>query len=113
MPPALLLVGVLTYFAGLLALARCVAHGSGAAGFYVGGRESPWVVVAFGMVGTSLSGVTFISVPGSVAGSGFTYLQIVLGQVVGYVVIALVLLPAYHRLKLASIYGLLNERLAE
>jgi Na+/proline symporter len=63
------------------------------------------------MIGTSLSGVTFISVPGSVAASGFTYLQIALGQVAGYVVIALVLLPAYHRLKLASIYGLLGERL--
>ena len=111
MAPALLLIGVLTYFAGLLVLARCVSRGSGAEGFYVGGRESPWPVVAFGMVGTSLSGVTFISVPGAVAASGFTYLQIALGQVVGYAVIACVLLPAYHRLKLASIYGLLGERL--
>lgn len=111
MSPALLLFGVLTYFALLLVLARCVSHGSGAEGFYVGGRESPWPVVAFGMIGTSLSGVTFISVPGSVAQSGFTYLQIALGQVVGYAVIALVLLPAYHRLRLASIYGFLGERL--
>jgi Na+/proline symporter len=111
MSPALLLLGVLTYFALLLVLARCVSHGSGAEGFYVGGRESPWPVVAFGMIGTSLSGVTFISVPGSVAASGFTYLQIALGQVVGYAVIALLLLPAYHRLKLASIYGLLGDRL--
>jgi Na+/proline symporter len=111
MPPALLLLGVLTYFGLLLVLARCVSRGSGAEGFYVGGRESPWPVVAFGMIGTSLSGVTFISVPGSVAASGFTYLQIALGQVVGYAVIALVLLPAYHRLKLASIYGLLGDRL--
>ncbi|MDR7269148.1 Na+/proline symporter [Pelomonas saccharophila] len=63
------------------------------------------------MIGTSLSGVTFISVPGSVGANGFTYLQIALGQVVGYAVIALVLLPAYHRLKLASIYGLLLARL--
>jgi Na+/proline symporter len=111
MSPALLLLGVLTYFALLLVLARCVSRGSGAEGFYVGGRESPWPVVAFGMIGTSLSGVTFISVPGSVAASGFTYLQIAIGQVVGYAVIALVLLPAYHRLKLASIYGLLGDRL--
>jgi len=111
MPPAFLLIGILAYFALLLVLARCVAHGSGAEGFYVGGRESPWPVVAFGMVGTSLSGVTFISVPGAVAVSGFTYLQIALGQVAGYAVIALLLLPAYHRLKLASIYGLLGERL--
>jgi len=72
MPPARLLIGVLTYFGGLLVLARCVAHGSGAEGFYVGSRESPWPVVAFGMVGTSLSGVTFISVPGSVGANGLT-----------------------------------------
>ncbi|HEY0953253.1 MAG TPA: sodium:solute symporter [Roseateles sp.] len=111
MSPALLLIGVLTYFGLLLVLARCVSHGSGAEGFYVGGRESPWPVVAFGMIGTSLSGVTFISVPGSVATSGFTYLQIALGQVVGYVVIAFLLLPAFHRLGLASIYGFLGERL--
>lgn len=110
MSPALLSLGVLTYFALLLVLARCVSHGSGAEGFYVGGRESPWPVVAFGMIGTSLSGVTFISVPGSVAANGFTYLQIVIGQLFGYAVIALLLL-AYHRLRLASIYGLLGERL--
>ena len=111
MSPALLLIGVLAYFAGLLALARCVSHGSGAEGFYVGGRESPWPVVAFGMVGTSLSGVTFISVPGSVAASGFSYLQVTLGYVAGYVAIAFVLLPHYHRLDVASIYELLEERL--
>jgi Na+/proline symporter len=111
MSPALLLVGVTAYFAGLLVLARCVSHGSGAEGFYVGGRESPWPVVAFGMVGTSLSGVTFVSVPGSVAASGFTYLQVTLGYVAGYVAIAFVLLPAYHRLRVASIYELLGDRL--
>ena len=111
MSPALLLLGVLTYFAGLLVLARCVSHGSGASGFYVGGRESPWPVVAFGMVGTSLSGVTFISVPGAVAAGGFGYLQVTLGYVVGYVVIAYVLLPHYHRLGVASIYELLGARL--
>jgi len=111
MPHALLLIGVLAYLAGLLALARCVSHGSGAEGFYVGGRESPWLVVALGMVGTSLSGVTFISVPGSVAASGFTYLQVTLGYVAGYVAIAFALLPAYHRLRVASIYELLGERL--
>lgn len=111
MSAALLLIGVLTYFGLLLVLARCVAHGAGAQGFYVGGRESPWPVVAFGMVGTSLSGVTFISVPGSVAASGFTYLQVTLGYVAGYVAIAFVLLPHYHRLGVASIYELLEERL--
>ena len=79
MSPAILLGGVLAYFVLLLLLARGVSRGSGAEGFYVGGRASPWPVVAFGMVGTSLSGVTFISVPGSVAANGFTYLQVTLG----------------------------------
>ncbi|HEY8877414.1 MAG TPA: sodium:solute symporter [Roseateles sp.] len=111
MSPGLLLLGVLGYFALLLGVAHRASRSAGAEAFYVGGRQSPWPVVAFGMIGTSLSGVTFISVPGSVAASGFTYLQIAFGQVAGYVVIALVLLPAYHRLKLASIYGLLGERL--
>ena len=111
MPPALLLFGVLTYFGLLLVLARGVSHGSGAEGFYVGGRESPWPVVAFGMVGTSLSGVTFISVPGAVALGGFGYLQVALGYVAGYVVIAFLLLPAYHRLGVASVYELLGARL--
>jgi Na+/proline symporter len=111
MSPGLLLLGVLGYFALLLGMAHRASRSAGAEAFYVGGRQSPWPVVAFGMIGTSLSGVTFISVPGSVAVSGFTYLQIALGQVAGYAVIALLLLPAYHRLKLASIYGLLGERL--
>lgn len=111
MSPALLLIGVLAYFGLLLVLARRVSQGSGAEGFYVGGRQSPWPVVAFGMVGTSLSGVTFISVPGGVATNGFGYLQVTFGYVVGYVAIAFVLLPHYHRLGLASIYELLGERL--
>ena len=111
MSPAILLGGVLAYFVLLLLLARGVSRGSGAEGFYVGGRASPWPVVAFGMIGTSLSGVTFISVPGSVAANGFTYLQVTLGYVAGYVAIAFVLLPHYHRLGLSSIYELLEERL--
>jgi Na+/proline symporter len=111
MSPTLLLIGVLAYFGLLLVLARRVSQGSGAEAFYVGGRKSPWPVVAFGMVGTSLSGVTFISVPGGVAANGFGYLQVTFGYVVGYVAIAFVLLPHYHRLGLASIYELLGERL--
>lgn len=111
MPPVLLLLGVLAYFLLLLFVAHRAGRRAGAEGFYVGQRASPWPVVAFGMIGTSLSGVTFISVPGSIAASGFTYLQIALGQVAGYAVIAFVLLPAYHRLGLASIYGFLGERL--
>jgi Na+/proline symporter len=111
MPPVLLLLGVLAYFALLLFVAHRASRRAGAEGFYVGQRASPWPVVAFGMIGTSLSGVTFISVPGSVAASGFSYLQVVLGNVAGYVAIALVLLPAYHRLGVASVYELLGARL--
>jgi Na+/proline symporter len=111
MPPVLLLLGVLAYFALLLFVAHRAGRRAGAEGFYVGQRASPWPVVAFGMIGTSLSGVTFISVPGSVATSGFSYLQVVLGNVAGYVAIAFVLLPAYHRLGVASVYELLGARL--
>ncbi|CAM3713277.1 sodium:solute symporter [Roseateles saccharophilus] len=111
MSPVLLLSGVLAYFLILLAVAHRASRRAGTEGFYVGGRQSPWPVVAFGMIGTSLSGVTFISVPGAVAAGGFGYLQVTLGYVVGYVVIAFVLLPHYHRLGLASIYELLGERL--
>ncbi|MFG6465267.1 sodium:solute symporter [Roseateles sp. BYS87W] len=113
MSPALLLTGVLAYFLLLLGLARGVSRRAGADAFYVGGRSSPWPIVAFGMVGTSLSGVTFISVPGSVAASGFTYLQVTAGYVAGYVAIAFVLLPHYHRLGVTSIYELLEARLGD
>lgn len=78
--------------------------------FFRGGRRSPWFVVAYGMIGASLSGVTFMSVPGGVYSGGFTYLPLVFGYVVGYVVIAFVLLPLYYRLNLTSIYGFLGQR---
>jgi Na+/proline symporter len=105
----MLLTLVLAYFALLLFVARRAARGAGSEGFYVGQRQSPWPVVAFGMIGTSLSGVTFISVPGSVAAHGFSYLQVTLGYVVGYVAIAFLLLPHYHRLGVSSVYELLGE----
>ena len=78
--------------------------------FYVGNRQSPWFVVAYGMIGASLSGVTFISVPGNVYTGQFTYLPLVFGYVLGYVVIAWVLLPLYYRLNLTSIYSYLGVR---
>lgn len=78
--------------------------------FFLGNRKSPWYIVAFGMIGTSISGVTFISVPGLVAISGFTYLQMVMGFFVGYLVVATVLLPLYYRLNLTSIYTYLQKR---
>lgn len=78
--------------------------------FFTGSRKSPWWVVAIAMIGTSISGVTFISVPGMVAGTQFSYMQMVLGFVAGYFAIAYVLLPLYYRLNLSSIYGYLEQR---
>jgi Na+/proline symporter len=106
-----LLVVVFGYFALLLAIAWYTSRGAGEHAFYSGERRSLWWVVAFGMVGTSLSGVTFVSVPGSVAKEHWNYLQMIFGFVIGYWIIAGVLLPLYYRLELTSIYGYLRERL--
>ena len=78
--------------------------------FFTGNRRSPWYVVAFAMIGTTISGVTFISVPGEVGNSGWTYLQFLLGNFVGYWVVALVLIPLYYKLNLVSIYTYLDQR---
>ena len=78
--------------------------------FFTGNRQSPWYLVAFGMIGASLSGVTFISVPGNVGKIGFGYFQVVLGYLVGYWVIIGVLMPLYYRLNLISIYTFLEKR---
>lgn len=110
MSPIALLGFVLGYFLLLLLVAWRTSRHADNASFFIGNRRSHWGLVAFGMVGTSLSGVTFISVPGTVAGSGFTYLQIVLGHVLGYLVVAFVLLPLYYRLGLTSIYRYLDDR---
>ena len=102
---------VLLYFGLLLAVAWRTSRQADSQAFYVGNRRSHWALVAFGMIGTSLSGVTFVSVPGAVGASGFGYLQIALGQLIGYAVIAAVLLPLYYRLQVTSIYGVLAARL--
>jgi len=111
MSPTLLLACMLGYFAILLGVAWFTGRRADNASFFIGNRNSHWWMVAFGMIGTSLSGVTFISVPGAVGDGGFTYFVIVLGQTIGYLVIALVLLPLYYRLKLTSIYAYLGTRL--
>jgi len=107
----LLLAFVLAYFALLLGVAWWTSRRADNEAFFIGSRASPWALVAFGMIGTSLSGVTFISVPGAVGLTQFSYLQIVLGQVLGYLVVAFVLLPLYYRMQLSSIYGYLEQRL--
>ncbi len=111
MSAPVLLAFVLGYFALLLGVAGWTSRRADNEAFFIGSRNSPWLLVAFGMVGTSLSGVTFISVPGAVGLTQFTYLQIVLGHVLGYLVVAFVLLPLYYRHGLTSIYGYLEHRL--
>ncbi|MBP7408592.1 MAG: sodium:solute symporter [Flavobacteriales bacterium] len=110
MSPVLLLSIVFGYFLLLLGIAWYTSRGAGEHAFYSGERKSLWWVVAFGMIGTSLSGVTFISVPGMVQTKGWTYLQLVIGFAIGYWIVAGILLPLYYRLKLTSIYGYLRER---
>ena len=102
---------VLGYFAFLLAISRWTGRRATNETFYRANRQSPWYMVAFGMVGASISGVTFVSVPGMVLTSQMTYLQTCLGFILGYVVVAFVLLPLYYRLNLTSIYAYLGQRL--
>ena len=106
-----IILTVLTYFVALFALSRLTSRQATNESFYRADRRSPWYIVAFGMVGASISGVTVVSVPGMVQASQMTYLQICLGFIVGYVVVAFVLLPLYYRLNLTSIYTYLGQRL--
>ena len=98
------------YFALLIFISKMTSDDDGNESFFVGKKQSPWYVVAFGMIGASLSGVTFISVPGWVASSQFSYFQMVIGYLVGYSVIATVLMPLYYKLNLTSIYTYLEGR---
>ena len=111
MSPVLLFSFVVGYFILLLVVAYRTSRGSDNESFFIGNRNSNWMLVAFGMIGTSLSGVTFVSVPGAVARDSFSYFQITLGYFLGYLLIAYVLLPLYYRMHLTSIYNYLNERL--
>ncbi|WP_223606975.1 sodium:solute symporter [Chryseobacterium sp. OSA05B] len=113
MSPIILLSIIIVYFALLLWVAYKTGKGSDNESFFIGNRKSNWMLVAFGMIGTSLSGVTFVSVPGAVGNDKFGYLQITLGYLIGYMVVAYVLLPLYYRLKLTSIYGYLQQRMGQ
>ncbi|MBT3243980.1 MAG: sodium:solute symporter [Bacteroidetes bacterium] len=110
MSPILVLIVVLVYFSILLLISKLTSGQADNETFFIGKRESPWYVVAFGMIGASLSGVTFISVPGWVESSQFAYMQMVFGYLAGYLVIATLLLPLYYRLNLTSIYTYLDQR---
>jgi Na+/proline symporter len=116
MSSTLLFSFVIGYFLVLLAVAYFTSRNSNNDSFFIGNRSSNWMLVAFGMIGTSLSGVTFVSVPGTVgagapgAHAGFAYFQVVLGNFIGYIIIAFVLLPLYYKMNLTSIYNYLQQR---
>lgn len=110
MQPSSILLLIAGYFATLIFISWITGKESDNNTFFKANRQSPWYVVAFGMIGASLSGVTFISVPGWVEASQFSYMQVVLGYVVGYAVIGLVLLPLYYKMNLTSIYTYLEGR---
>lgn len=108
--PWLVATVLIVYFAMLIGIAFLTSRKADSDAFFTGNRQSPWYLVAFGMIGASLSGVTFISVPGKVYAEGMAYFQIVLGYVIGYLVIAKLLMPLYYRLNVTSIYEYLNQR---
>ncbi|MBA4302363.1 transporter, SSS family [Algoriphagus alkaliphilus] len=110
MNPHIVLLVISAYFLLLFLISWYTSRQVTADSFFTGDRQSPWFLVAFGMIGASLSGVTFISVPGEVGNTNFFYFQVVLGYTLGYFTIAKVLLPLYYRLNLISIYSYLEER---
>jgi Na+/proline symporter len=110
MSPVLLFSFVIGYFIVLLIVANRTSRHSNNESFFIGNRSSNWMLVAFGMIGTSLSGVTFVSVPGAVGREAFAYFQITIGYLIGYAIIAFVLLPLYYRLNVTSIYNYLSTR---
>ena len=110
---SLVLTVLLAYFLLLILVGFVTTRKVNSEMFFTANRNSPWYLVAFGMIGTSLSGVTFISIPGEVGNSNWTYLPVVMGNCIGYVVIALVLLPLFYKLNLVSIYSWLGIRFGE
>ncbi|MDJ1473430.1 MULTISPECIES: sodium:solute symporter [Xanthocytophaga] len=111
MNPYLVLTILLIYFGVLILISYITSRGATTHTFFTAGKSSPWYLVAYSMIGTAISGVTFISVPGEVGNSQFSYLQFILGNVAGYMVVALVLMPVYYRMNLVSIYTYLQKRL--
>ncbi|CAG4991281.1 hypothetical protein DYBT9275_00718 [Dyadobacter sp. CECT 9275] len=110
MNPLIALFILVVYFGLLITVSIYTSRGADTNTFFTANRQSPWYLVAFGMIGTSLSGVTFVSVPGAVANIQFSYFQVVLGYILGYLVIGTVLMPLYYRLNLISIYSYLEQR---
>lgn len=107
----IIIATILAYLCILLLISRITGHKADNDAFFCANRQSPWYLVAFGMIGASISGVTFVSVPGMVMLSDMTYMQTCLGFVLGYFAVAYLLLPVYYRLKLTTIYSYLQTRL--
>ncbi len=110
MTPSLIFIAFLAYTCLLFYITWLTARKANSDAFFLGNKSSPWYVVAYGMIGASLSGVTFMSVPGWVGSTGFTYFMVLVGYLLGYTVIATVLMPMYYRLNLTSIYSYLEQR---
>jgi len=110
MSPAAVILTVAVYIAVLFAVAYFSGRRADNAGFFTGNRRTPWYMAAFAMIGAAISGVTFISVPGSVAADSFSYMQMVLGFTVGQLVVAFVLIPLFYKLKVVSLYEYLDDR---
>lgn len=106
----IIIITILIYFVVLYGISLLTGRGGNDA-FFRGNRKSPWPLVAFGMIGASISGVTFVSVPGMILGSDMTYLQMCIGFFFGYLIVAFVLMPLYYRYNVTSIYGYLDTRL--
>ena len=113
MSPTLILSIIAIYFLFLILISYFTGKSDSNDAFFLGNKQSPWYIVSFGMIGATLSGVTFISVPGWVADSQFSYMQMILGMTAGYIVIANVLMPIYYRMNLTSIYAYLGDRFGE
>jgi SSS family transporter len=113
MSPLIIVISIFGYFGLLMMIAWYTSRNASNEAYFLGNKSSPWYAVAFGMIGDSLSGVTFISLPGTVTSNQFSYMQLVLGYLLGYFIIAKVLLPVYYRLNLTSIYSYLQGRFGE
>ncbi|MBC8048465.1 MAG: sodium:solute symporter [Fimbriimonadaceae bacterium] len=113
MSATFILLIIIIYFSFLFIISWVTSKKADSNAYFLGNKQSPWYAVAFGLIGDSLSGVTFVSVPGAVAANQFSYMQIVFGYVVGYVVIAQILLPLYYKMNLTSIYTYLGKRLGD
>ena len=110
MSPELLFIIIIAYFILLMIISRLTSRHTGDTTFFDGNRQSPWFLVAFGMIGSGISAVSLVSIPGNVGNNHLYYFQFILGTIVGYLFIAFVLTPVYYKLKLVSIYTYLKIR---